>query len=249
MALGRPAFLVKRSGVIWCGVSPSELSLVLQPLIEAVKHSSDEGIYDWIIGGLTALSLLLVAWSTVLTRRMQAASEKQAQAALKSLTEAEQQRKIAEQMLEEGRRQHTLEVRPVVALRCYQERDHGWVVLVHNAGRGPAFGVEVSPMESLDNASLDFATIQMLAANAETTIPFSLHSWSRWENGERMDVWTGDLKDIAKVVRAQRLPSRVSLLINYSDLYNNGHTTYMDLKVDQNGRFGLHYIGTVASVP
>jgi hypothetical protein len=124
-------------------VTSGDLSKALEPLIAAISNASAKGWYEWVIGGLAAFSLALVAWSTVLTRRMQQAAHKQANASLEALRESVQQRQTGERMLAEARTQNQLAIRPIVILDAdltYQTV--GGLppdLQFKNMGNGPAF--------------------------------------------------------------------------------------------------------------
>src|SRR5262245_23051687 len=99
---------------------------------------------------------------------MQSASDRQASAAMEALRESARQREISVHMLQEARKQHLLEIRPLVVVD-YADENSFVGLKVRNIGRGPAFRVDVSTISG-ESASLIFATVQLLQIDEDETL-------------------------------------------------------------------------------
>jgi hypothetical protein len=217
-----------------------DYSAVLQQLVSAVQASAETSWSD--IGALflTTVSVAMVIVSTVLSRRMQQASEKQASAAQEAIREAVQQRQIAEQVLQESRKQHQFETQPIVVLEGYTDEFQQQQFRLLNLGRGPAFQVTVLSTET-DRARVSFATIQHLSANTAHYIGFAVERIDT-KNGATQVVPLGSVPHhIVAMVKSGRLPSPLPLRIAYMDLYGSRYTTVMEFATDERGRYGLHF--------
>jgi len=211
-----------------------DYSAILNDLVNVVGQSNQKDWWDIATVLLTAFSLIMIGVTTVLTRRMQTASQTQAQAALEAVRESVEQRQVAERTLEEARKQTLLSVRPLVILETgsmpIPTDDHPTTLMYRNIGRGPAFAVSCVPIKQT-YAEINCVITNLIETDKRVKPEMHVLRRSYQSAGEEtaFEEVPESLNTIINLMQCNQLPNPLMFHLTYRDMLGNAYDTRMQL--------------------